>query len=76
MLDAERDSVFEGWIEVHTAILFKVSRVYGATHSDREDLFQEIALQLWHSVLEVPPNAAVQRRRPRDSSAPPAATAC
>jgi RNA polymerase sigma-70 factor (ECF subfamily) len=27
-----------------------VARVYGDTHSDREDLFQEIALQLWHSV--------------------------
>jgi RNA polymerase sigma-70 factor (ECF subfamily) len=50
MLDAERNRVFEGWIEMHTAILFKVARVYGATHSDREDLFQEIALQLWHSV--------------------------
>ncbi|KAK0340318.1 hypothetical protein LTR94_031020, partial [Friedmanniomyces endolithicus] len=32
------------------AILFKVARAYGATHSDREDLYQEIALQLWRSV--------------------------
>jgi RNA polymerase sigma-70 factor (ECF subfamily) len=50
MLDAERNRVFESWIDAHKAILFKVARVYGATHSDREDLFQEIALQLWHSV--------------------------
>jgi RNA polymerase sigma-70 factor (ECF subfamily) len=50
MLEAERNRVFEGWIEAHKAILFKVARAYGATHSDREDLFQEIALQLWHSV--------------------------
>src|SRR3954468_2163871 len=50
MLDAERNRVFESWIEAHNAILFKVARVYGATHSDREDLFQEIALQVWHSV--------------------------
>jgi RNA polymerase sigma-70 factor (ECF subfamily) len=42
--------VFESWIAAHKAILFKVARVYGATHSDREDLFQEIALQVWHSV--------------------------
>ena len=27
-----------------------MARVYGATHSDREDLFQEISLQVWHSV--------------------------
>ena len=50
MLEAERHRVFESWIDAHRAILFKVARVYGATHSDREDLFQEIALQVWHSV--------------------------
>ena len=50
MLEAERNKVFESWIDAHKAILFKVARVYGATHSDREDLFQEIALQVWHSV--------------------------
>jgi RNA polymerase sigma-70 factor (ECF subfamily) len=50
MLDAERNRVFETWIDRHKAILFKVARVYDATHPDREDLFQEIALQLWHSV--------------------------
>src|SRR5262245_42212168 len=50
MLEAERNRVFESWIAAHKAILFKVARVYGATHPDREDLFQEIALQVWHSV--------------------------
>jgi RNA polymerase sigma-70 factor (ECF subfamily) len=50
MLKAERTRVFESWIDAHKAILFKVARVYGDTHSDREDLFQEIALQVWHSV--------------------------
>ena len=49
-VEAERNRVFETWIEAHKAILFKVARAYGATHSDREDLFQEIALQVWHSV--------------------------
>jgi hypothetical protein len=42
MLGAERDRLLESWIEAHKAILFKVARVYGATHSDREDLFQEM----------------------------------
>ena len=50
MLGSERNRVFETWIDAHKAILFKVARVYAATHSDREDLFQEIALQMWHSV--------------------------
>lgn len=50
MTDGDRNQVFEQWMEVHKAILFKVARAYGSTHSDREDLFQEIALQVWHSV--------------------------
>ena len=50
MPEGERTRVFESWIDAHKAILFKVARVYGATHSHREDLFQEIALQVWHSV--------------------------
>ena len=50
MTDGERKQVFGEWLEAHKAILFKVARAYGATHSDREDLFQEIALQVWHSV--------------------------
>jgi hypothetical protein len=39
MVEAERDRIFEGWMEAHKAILFKVARAYGTTHSDREDLF-------------------------------------
>lgn len=50
MLDDERNRIFGEWIEAHKAILFKVARAYGTRHPDREDLFQEIALQVWHSV--------------------------
>jgi RNA polymerase sigma-70 factor (ECF subfamily) len=50
MLKTRRNRVFEEWIEAHKAILFKVARVYGATHADREDLFQQIAVQVWNSV--------------------------
>lgn len=50
MLKAERNRVFGEWMEAHQAILFKVARAYGATHADREDLFQEIALQVWNSI--------------------------
>jgi RNA polymerase sigma-70 factor (ECF subfamily) len=59
MLDAERTTIFEGWMDGHKAILFKVARAYGATHTDREDLFQEIALQVWHSVDAFRGDAAV-----------------
>lgn len=50
MLEAERTRIFESWIETHKAILFKVARAYGASQFDREDLFQEAALQLWNSI--------------------------
>jgi RNA polymerase sigma-70 factor (ECF subfamily) len=59
MLKAERNQVFEEWMEAHKAILFKVARAYGATHADREDLFQQIALQVWNSVEAFRGEAAV-----------------
>jgi RNA polymerase sigma-70 factor (ECF subfamily) len=59
MLDTERTRIFEGWVGAHKAILFKVARAYGASHADREDLFQEIALQVWHSVDAFRGDAAV-----------------
>ena len=59
MTDGERNRIFGEWIEAHKAILFKVARAYGTTHSDREDLFQEIALQVWHSVEAFRGDAAV-----------------
>ena len=59
MTDGERDRIFREWIEGHKAILFKVARAYGSTHADREDLFQEIALQVWHSVDAFRGDAAV-----------------
>jgi RNA polymerase sigma-70 factor (ECF subfamily) len=59
MLDGERNAILEQWIGAHKAILFKVARAYGADHSDREDLFQEIALQLWHSIDSFRGDAAV-----------------
>jgi RNA polymerase sigma-70 factor (ECF subfamily) len=50
MPEAKRNQVFEEWMEAHEAILFKVARAYGATHADRQDLFQQMALQVWNSV--------------------------
>jgi RNA polymerase sigma-70 factor (ECF subfamily) len=75
MLAAERNRVFESWIDAHKAILIKVARVYGATHSDREDLFQEIALQVWHSVEAYRGDCAattwIYRRTSRQNTFPP-----
>ena len=59
MKDSERNTTFEAWIAEHKAVLFKVARAYGSTHSDREDLFQEIALQVWHSIAAFRGDCAV-----------------
>ena len=50
MHDSERDRVFGEWLAGHKGILFKVVHAYAFEHADRQDLFQEIAIQLWRSV--------------------------
>jgi RNA polymerase sigma-70 factor, ECF subfamily len=50
MLDSERDRIFGDWLAAHQGILFKVVRAYACEHADRQDLFQEVAIQVWRSV--------------------------
>lgn len=47
---SERDGIFGEWLAGHKAILFKVVHAYAFEHADREDLFQEIVIQVWRSV--------------------------
>ena len=42
--------LFEDAIEQHKGILFKVARVYCTNENDREDLIQEMMIQIWQSV--------------------------
>ena len=46
--DANRKE-FSLLIEKHQAIIHKVAMIYAQGPADREDLFQEICLQLWHA---------------------------
>ena len=50
MHDSERDHIFSDWLAGHKGILFKVVHAYAFEHADRQDLFQEIAIQVWRSV--------------------------
>jgi len=50
MHDSERDRIFGEWLANHKGILFKVVHAYAFEHADREDLFQEISIQVWRSV--------------------------
>jgi RNA polymerase sigma-70 factor, ECF subfamily len=50
LLDSERDRIFNHWLAGHKGILFKVVHAYAFEHADRQDLFQEIVIQIWRSV--------------------------
>lgn len=47
---SERDRIFGEWLAGHKGILFKVVHAYAFEHADRQDLFQEIVIQVWRSV--------------------------
>lgn len=50
MRDRERDRIFGEWLTSYKGILFKVVHAYAFEHADRQDLFQEIVIQVWRSV--------------------------
>ena len=43
----EAEKEFEKHIREHELLLYKVCRIYAYTDADRQDLFQEIVIQLW-----------------------------
>jgi RNA polymerase sigma-70 factor (ECF subfamily) len=48
--EKEQKHIFENWLDQHKALIFKIVRVYALTPMDQDDLFQEIIIQVWHSV--------------------------
>lgn len=50
MNEEEQHRVFDHWLEKYRALLFKVVRAYTYHARDRDDLFQEISLQVWRSI--------------------------
>ncbi|WOO42820.1 sigma-70 family RNA polymerase sigma factor [Rubellicoccus peritrichatus] len=59
MKDSERQRIFDEWLSKHKGLMFKVVRAYSFTAHDREDLFQEIAIQLWNSIPKFREDSAV-----------------
>ena len=47
MQKQEAERRFEQAIREHELLLYKICRVYTNTDADRQDLFQEIVIQLW-----------------------------
>ena len=47
MQHKEAEKAFEKMISEHEGLLHKVCRIYASADADRQDLFQEIVIQLW-----------------------------
>jgi RNA polymerase sigma-70 factor (ECF subfamily) len=58
MRHADHKSVFDSWLASHKGVLFKVVRAYAFSRQDQEDLFQELATQVWLSVPGFKGNSA------------------
>ena len=50
MTEKEQKQIFEEWLSQHKALIFKVVRAYAFNVMDQDDLFQEIIIQVWHSI--------------------------
>lgn len=50
MEEQEQQDLFLKIMEQHRGILFKVARAYCPNETDREDLIQEIMIQIWQSI--------------------------
>jgi RNA polymerase sigma-70 factor (ECF subfamily) len=59
MTEQKQTEIFNDWLDKHKGILFKVLRAYAFNLADQEDLFQEIALQVWRSVPKFEKASAV-----------------
>ena len=50
MTEAEQKDIFDDWLNRYKNLIFKIVRAYAFTTMDRDDLFQEIIIQVWNSI--------------------------
>lgn len=50
MLAENQEALFTKWLDEHKGLIFRIVRAYAVSQEDRDDLFQEILLQLWSSI--------------------------
>lgn len=58
MTASEQQPIFNRWLQQYQGLIFKVVRAYTVEEVDRDDLFQEICLQLWRSIPGFKGNSA------------------
>jgi len=59
MTEIEQQDIFHQWLDQYKALLFKIVRSYAFNAMDRDDLFQEILIQIWRSVPAFRQDASV-----------------
>ncbi|WP_370089596.1 RNA polymerase sigma factor [Ekhidna sp.] len=59
MKESEQRTIFNEWLDQHRGLLFKVIKAYAFTSSDLDDLFQDVSMQVWHSIPNFRGNSAV-----------------
>ncbi|WP_138430821.1 RNA polymerase sigma factor [Fodinibius saliphilus] len=59
MTEQKQEEIFNCWLHKHKALLFKVVRTYAFSPKDHDDLFQEIAIQVWRSIPNFREESAV-----------------
>lgn len=47
---AQQQQIFSSWFSQHKGLVLKVVRSFAFRQADRDDLFQEIATQVWKSI--------------------------
>lgn len=50
MLIDEQKKIFENWVGQYEQLFYKIVRTYAQANQDRDDLFQQIMLELWTSI--------------------------
>jgi len=55
----DQQTIFKEWLDNHVALFFKIARAYSLNADDRDDLFQEISLQVWRSIPNFRQESAV-----------------
>lgn len=50
MTEKQQNDILAEWLQQYRGLIFKIVRSYAFTPMDREDLFQEITLQVWRSI--------------------------
>lgn len=50
MLKGEQEKIFKRWFFEYKKLIFKIVKTYANLPQDKDDLFQEILLQIWSSI--------------------------